>query len=83
MTAWTRAASLRGWREKDSVLWRYKKQTFGFDRMCGMGERNKRKRFLIPWLTENGGAISENGNHKRKSSRYNEEMSSSVVNNVL
>ena len=38
---------------------------------------------LIPWLTVNGGAISGNGNHKRKSSGCNEEMSGSVVNNVL
>lgn len=44
VTAWTRAASLRGWREKDSVLWGYKKQTSGFDRMCAMGERDKRKK---------------------------------------
>lgn len=46
-------------------------------------EEQEEKDSLIPWLTENSGAISENGNHKRKSSRYNEEMSNSVVNNVL
>lgn len=46
-------------------------------------EEQEEKDSLIPCLTENGGAISGNGTHKRKSSRYNEEVSGSVVNNVL
>lgn len=49
---------------------------------CERGTRGKR--FLDSLAdSENGGAISGNGNHKRKSSGCNEEMSGSVVNNVL
>ena len=40
-----------------------------------MREGQVEKDSLIPWLAMNGGAISGNGNHTRKSSRCNEEMS--------
>jgi len=41
----------------------------------GVREGQVEKDSLIPWLAMNGGTISGNGNHTRKSSRCNEEMS--------